>query len=81
MPRFLIKVSQESDVSTVKRITHSIRTLGSHFATHADWRRKERGCTGSMIVEAESERGALAVVPPGMRSHAEIFQLTSAAAM
>lgn len=75
MPRFLIEVSQESDGLADKRVTDSIRTMGSHFATHADWRCGAGVYTGSIIVETGDKLSALSVVPPNMRRHAHISQL------
>jgi hypothetical protein len=49
--------------------------MGSHFATHADWRRGKGVYSGSMIVETADERSALSIVPPGMRRYAHISQL------
>ena len=78
MPRFLVEVSQRSDASSDKRIDASVRTLGSHFATHADWRRKDGVHTGTLIVEVEDKWRALGVVPPNMRSDANVFHLEAA---
>jgi hypothetical protein len=75
MPKFLIEVPQESDVLAQKRINDSVRTLGSHFATHADWNRKKGVCTGTMIIETDDKWGTIGIVPPNMRAHAHIFQL------
>jgi len=80
MPRFFIEVTQESDVATVKRIKHSVRAMGSHFATHADWKRNNDVCTGTMIVEAMDRWSAINVVPPSMRAQAQVFRLKSAMA-
>ena len=78
MPRFLVEVSQQADALTYKRIDDSVRTLGSHFATHAKWSRRDGVCTGAMIVEAEDKWQALAVVPPNMRTDAHVFHLKAA---
>jgi len=75
MPKFLIEVSQESDALARKRIKDSVRKLGSHFATSADWIRKAGVCTGTMVVETDDKWRALGVVPPNMRPHAHIFRL------
>lgn len=80
MPRYLIEVPQESDEAAYKRIARSVSALGSHFATRADWSRKDGVCTGSMIVEANDRWGALAIVPPIMRPQAQLFQIEPAAA-
>lgn len=77
MPRYLIEVSQPAAIAA-KRIADSVRTLGSHFATHADWRQETDGIsTGSLVVDANDRRRALGVVPPGLRSDARIFRLES----
>jgi hypothetical protein len=75
MPKFLIEVLQEADRFADIRVTNSVRGMGSHFATHADWRRGKGMCRGSMIVETADERSALGVVPPAMRRYAHISQL------
>ena len=66
MTRFLIEVSQASQSLTEKRINDAIRSIGSHFATHANWSRENGRCSGTMIVEANDKWGALGVVPPGI---------------
>ena len=80
MPRCLIEVPQESDVLARRRVSESVRSMGSHFATHADWRRKDGGYVGSMIVETADRWSALGIVPPNMRRHALVFPLETAAA-
>jgi hypothetical protein len=78
MSRFLVEVSQRSPALAHKRIDESVRLLGSHFATHAEWHRKDGACTGTMVVEAESKSAALGVVPPAMRSDAHVVHLRAA---
>lgn len=80
MPRFLIEVPQESDVLAHKRVRESVRNMGSHFATHADWRRKDGGYIGSMIVDTADKWSALGIVPPNMRRHALVSRLETLAA-
>jgi len=79
MPRFLIEVSQELDGLADRRFTDSIFSMGSHFATHADWRRGKGVCSGSMIVETADEQSALGVVPPSMRRRAHVFRIDQSA--
>jgi hypothetical protein len=78
MPRYLLEVSQPEEVAA-RRIDRAVRSIGSHFATHADWHRKDGLCTGTMVIEAADRSGALGIVPPGMRSATHIFQLESVA--
>jgi hypothetical protein len=80
MPSFLIEVPQESDVLAQRRVRESVRSMGSHFATHADWRQKDGGYIGSMIVDTADKWSALAIVPPNMRRHALVSPLKAAAA-
>lgn len=77
MARFLIEVTHASKAQARKRIDHAIRSLGSHFVTHADWQLKDGNCSGTMIVEANDKWGALGIVPPVMRSDARIIALDS----
>ena len=79
MPRYLLEVSQPEDVAA-RRIDQAVRGIGSHFATHADWHRKDGVCTGTMVIEAQDRTRALGVVPPGMRAAARIFQLETVVA-
>ena len=37
MTRFLIEVSEQSDMLARKRIKDAVRTMGSHFAARANW--------------------------------------------
>lgn len=78
MPRFLIKASQPTRIAD-DRIVESVRTIGSHFATHATWRRAGEMATGTLVVEVDNHRRALAVVPPNMRSSASVHELSSLA--
>jgi hypothetical protein len=79
MPRFLVEVSQPAD-RAVRRLRGSVRALGSHFATHSDWRQRDGRCIGSMVVEVEDWHQALAVVPPAMRPDAQVYELQAMAA-
>jgi hypothetical protein len=74
MPRYLIEVTHPEPVAA-KRIDQSVRTFGSHFATHADWHHRDDVLTGTMVIEAADQWHALSVVPPGMRSAAHVFRL------
>jgi hypothetical protein len=80
MPRYLVKVSEPQAVAS-KRINHSVSTLGSHFATHADWHHQDGISTGSMVVDAVDRWGALGIVPPALRGSARVFPLGVAAAV
>ncbi len=72
MQKYLVKVALPEAIAA-KRIADSVRSIGSHFATHAAWRRKAGVCTGTMLVEAADRWGALGIVPPGMRADTHVF--------
>ena len=74
MPRYLIKVSQPARIAA-DQIAQSIRKSGSHFATHAEWCHADGAVTGTLVVEVNDRYGALAVVPPNMRSGAHVDEL------
>lgn len=76
MPRYLLEVSQPENVAA-KRIDHAVRSLGSHFASQADWHRQHGVCTGTMVIEAQNRSSALGIVPPGMRAAAHVYRLES----
>lgn len=75
MPKHLVEVSQPQAIA-IKSIGHSIRTLGSHFATRAHWRHHEGLSTGSIIVDADDPAAAILVVPPAMRNAARVTPAT-----
>jgi len=77
MTRFLVEVTQSSQQVTERKIKDAIRTIGSHFATHANWIHENGRSSGTMIVEAIDKWGALGIVPPGLRSDAHVFALDS----
>lgn len=77
MTNFLIEVVQDSDTGAFKQIDDAVQMTGSHFATHADWARRDGVCTGSIKAELKSRTEALAIVPPNMRSYARITEMGS----
>jgi hypothetical protein len=80
MPRYLIEVSQRSSTLARQRIRNAVDAMGSHFATHARWVRKDGVCSGSLVVDSGDSRGARGIVPPSMRNDARIVRLESEAA-
>lgn len=75
MTKFRIEVSQRPDMLAFKHMKDVVRTIGSHFVTHAVWSQRDRICTGVLTVETQDRSSALSVVPPSMRSHARISRL------
>ena len=73
MTQYLIQVSQPAKVAA-NRIAMSVRTAGSHFATHASWHQHDGVATGTLVVEAGDRQCALRIVPPNMRSSATVVE-------
>ena len=76
MSRFLIEVPHDETMLTCARAIKLFLETGSHFLTHADW-----GCKGGvhkawMTVETESRESAWQIVPPLLRSAANVVPLT-----
>ncbi len=80
MTNYLIEVAQSSDEAAYRQIDDAIHMTGSHFATHAEWERKEGICTGSMTAEVRNRQEAIAIVPPNMRAHARVTAIETRAA-
>ena len=74
MHRYLVEVSQPEAIAAM-RIVESVRSIGSHFATHAVWTPDAGLCTGTMVVDAVDRIEALRIVPPGMRADARVVAL------
>ncbi len=74
MASYIVEVSQPEAIAA-RRIEDAVRTTGSHFVTHADWRRRNGARIGRLVVEADDMWGAVAVVPPNMRAQAAVFPL------
>ena len=75
MQRFLIEVPHEGTAAACARAGELLLRTGSHFLTHADY-----GCVDGVhkawiIVEVESKDEARNVLPPELRSVANIVRL------
>ena len=75
MERFLIEVPHEATAHACARAAEVLLRTGSHFLTHADF-----GCTDGVhkawiIVETDSKEDARNIVPPDLRSLAQVVRL------
>ena len=73
--RFLIEVPHEVNTVACARVVEAFLQSGSHFLSHADWGCRDGEHKAWMIVEVDSKREALGIVPPAFRSQAKIVQL------
>ncbi|MCB1486675.1 MAG: hypothetical protein KDJ88_04345 [Bauldia sp.] len=79
MTMFLIEVSLPR-TEAMSRIQNAVRAIGSHFASHADWRPRGGAFVGTMFVDLPDDRAALMIVPPAMREGASIHSVAALAA-
>jgi hypothetical protein len=75
MSKFLIEVSHGTDQVACLHSIAIFLSSGSHFLTNADWGCLDGEHKAWFIMEAESKREALQVVPPVYRNDAKILQL------
>lgn len=75
MPKYLIEVAEPSCEVARRRHQEAIRVFGSYFAAHATWTWKGITCTRTMVVEQDDDRSVQYLVPPNMRTRAQIFHL------
>ena len=75
MPKFLIEVAHEAEVVACARVVEVFLKTGSHFLTNADWGCFDNQHSAWILVEVDSKKEALQIVPPAFRSQAKIVQL------
>jgi hypothetical protein len=73
--RFLIEVPHEAERIACARAVKLLLETGSHYLTHADWGCKDGVHKGWIIVEVDSKREALQILPAALRPYATIVQL------
>ena len=76
MARFLIEVQHDATPGECGRAIELLLGSGSHFVSGADW-----GCSDGvhkswMIVNVDTKKDAMALVPPAYRSRTMIVMLT-----
>ena len=75
MPKFLIEVAHEAEVVACARVVEVFLKTGSHFLTNADWGCLDDQHSAWILVEVDSKKEALQIVPPAFRSQAKIVKL------
>jgi hypothetical protein len=75
MPKYLIEVTHGSEKLECIRSVSILLNTGSHFLTNADW-----GCLDGVhkawfIMDVESKKEAMMIIPPAYRKDTKISQL------
>ncbi len=77
MPRFYIEVPHEAEKVACLRAIKVLQETGSHFLTNADYGCKDGDHTARIVVELDSKKEALMIVPSAYRRKAKVVQLNS----
>ena len=77
MPKFYIEIPHEKEESACLRAIKILKETGSHFLTNAEYGCKDGDHTARIIVEVDSKREALMVIPTAYRERTRIVQLNS----
>jgi len=75
MPRYLIELTHEDDHVACVQALDAIQRYGAHIFTNAEWGCKVGVHCGWLIVELDSEREAMQLVPPEFRDSARIVEI------
>jgi hypothetical protein len=75
MPKFLIEVPHEEEVTACARVVQVFLATGSHFLSNADWGCMDGEHKAWIIVEMGSKDEARAILPPAFRRQARIVGL------
>jgi hypothetical protein len=73
MAKYLIHASHEPEECV--RLLDSYLQAGAHYLTHAEWGCKAGVHEEWLIVEAEDDASAILMVPPILRTEAELIKL------
>ena len=77
MPRFYIEIPHEAEKVACLRAVKVLQETGSHFLTNADYGCKDGDHTARIVVELDSKKEALMIVPSAYRPKAKVVQLNS----
>lgn len=75
MPRYLIEVPHDEDVTSCARVVECFLDFGSHFVVNADWGCKDGVHKAWITIEADNKQQARDILPPPHRAQAKIIQL------
>lgn len=75
MPKFLIEVPHDAELTACARAVQAFLGSGSHFVANAEWGCHDGDHRAWIIVELDSKEEARSIVPPMFRSRASIIGL------
>jgi hypothetical protein len=75
MPKFLIEVPHDPEMSKCALAVQAFMTSGSHFVANAEWGCHDGDHRSWIIVEVDSKEEARGIVPPLYRSQAHVIGL------
>lgn len=75
MSRFFIEVPHQEEKEECLRVIQIFLSTGSHYLTNAEWGCEDGDHKAWLMVEVESKKEALQIIPPAFRSQAKIVKL------
>jgi hypothetical protein len=75
MARYFIEVPHEAQPEACIRAVKAFLNTGSHFLSNADWGCYDGDHKAWIILDLDSKKEALSVIPPGFKTQAKIVQL------
>ena len=77
MPKFYIEIPHEEEKVACLRAIKVLQETGSHFITNAAYGCTDGDHTARLIIELDSKKDALMVVPRAYRDQARVIELNS----
>jgi hypothetical protein len=75
MPKYLITVDHENEMTACMKTIKVFLETGSHFVSNADWGCKDDVHTAWLSVDAKNKDEARMILPPAYRQNASITTL------
>jgi hypothetical protein len=76
MPTYLIEIPHSGDLTECQQVIRLFVESGSHLLSNASWGCKDGVHKAWFINDFESRDEALKIIPPFLRHHAQIIELT-----
>ena len=76
MAKYLIAVPHEGTKVACELAVQTFLNTGSHFLTNADWGCLDGEHKAWFLLEVDSKKEALSILPPAFRAQAKVVQLS-----